>query len=107
MINGKGYEMARNQVDGVLEAVRYDSSGNIIVARAYERRGAVWSDWTLLERKILVEKLQQGKRFVTGVRKTYLGNVFETGHEVYYSAGHIVTNGLSSKRDLLSDTSIF
>jgi len=99
--------MARNKMDGVLEAVRYDSSGNIIVARAYERRGVVWSDRTLLERKDLIEKLQQGKHFFTGARKTFLGNEFEPVHEVHYSAGHVVTDGNASETDMLAGVSIF
>jgi len=99
--------MARNKVDGILEAVRYDSGGNIIVARAYERRGAVWSDRTLIERKDLIEKLLQGKHFFTGARKTFVGNEFDTVVEVHYSAGHIVTDGNASETDMLAGVSIF
>jgi len=99
--------MARSKIDGVIEAVRYAPDGTVTVARAYERRGAVWSDEILLERKDLVEKLKQGKRFVTGVRKTYVGSVFDTGTAVHLVGDHIVTNGQSTDRDILSGVAIF
>jgi hypothetical protein len=99
--------MARSNIDGVIEAVRYNSGGILTVARAYERRGAVWSDHVLLERKELVEQLKRGKRFVTGVRKNYLGSVFETGTAVHFTNDHIVTDGQTAARDLLVGVSIF
>ena len=46
--------------DGVIEAVRY-KSGKIEVVRAYERRGATFSDHVLLDRKELLERLRGGK----------------------------------------------
>ena len=99
--------MARSNIDGVIEAVRYNSGGILTVARTYERRGAVWSDHVLLERKELVEQLKKGKRFVTGVRKNYLGGVFETGPAVHFTNDHIVTDGQAAARDLLAGVSIF
>ena len=99
--------MARSKIDGVIEAVRYDPGGIISVARAYERRGAVWSDQILLERKDLVGKLKQGKRFVTGVRKTSLGSVFDTGPAVQYTSDHIISDGQTASRDMLAGVSIF
>ena len=59
------------------------------------------------ERKELVEQLKKGKRFVTGVRKAYLGSVFETGPAVHYTDEHIVTNGQAAARDLLVGVSVF
>jgi len=99
--------MAGKKIDGVIEAVRYSSGGVLSVARSYERHGAVWSDRVLLERKELVEQLKKGKRFVTGVRKAYLGSVFETGPAVHYTDEHIVTDGQAAKRDLLVGVSVF
>jgi hypothetical protein len=99
--------MASTKIDGVIEAVRYTSSGVLIVVRTYERHGAVWSDRILLDRKELVEQLKKGRRFVTGVRKAYLGSVFETGPAVHYTHEHIVTNGQAAGRDLLVGVSIF
>ncbi len=82
--------MARLTLDGVIEAVRYNPAGKIEVVRVYERRGLVWSDHILLNRQDLVERLKQGKKFATGVRKTYLGSVFETGPAVHYKDDHII-----------------
>ena len=55
------------QFDGVIEAVRY-KGGKIDIVRAYERRGATFSDHVLLTRKTLIERVEQGKRFVIGQR---------------------------------------
>jgi hypothetical protein len=99
--------MARTKIDGVIEAVRYTPGGVLTVVRTYERHGAVWSDQVLLERKELVEQLKKGKRFVTGVRKAYLGSVFETGSAVHYTDEHIVTSGQAAARDLLVGVSVF
>jgi hypothetical protein len=69
------------KVDGVIEAVRY-KGGKIELVRAYERRGATYSDYVLLDRKTLLERLSQGKHFVTGQRKKYLAGTFDVGKPV-------------------------
>jgi hypothetical protein len=99
--------MARSKIDGVIEAVRYNSDGILIVARTYERHGAVWSDRILLGRNELIEQLKKGKRFVTGARRTYLGSVFETGSVVHYTDNHILSGDKADSRDLLAGVSIF
>jgi hypothetical protein len=99
--------MARSKIDGVIEAVRYIAGGIITVARTYERRGAVWSDHILLERKDLVEQLKKGKHFVTGARKMYLGSEFKTGPAIHYIDDHILTDGQTATRDLLVGVTIF
>jgi hypothetical protein len=67
--------------DGVIEAVRYQG-GQIALVRAYERRGATFSDHVLLDRKALLERLKQGRRFVTGQRKELLASTFAVGKSV-------------------------
>ncbi len=67
--------------DGVIEAVRY-KSGKIEVVRAYERRGATFSDCVLLDRKTLVERMKKGKRFVTGSRKEFMASTFDLNKPV-------------------------
>ena len=64
--------------DGVIEAVRY-KGGKIDLVRAYERRGATFSDLVLLNRKTLIERIKQGKRFMTGERKEFMASTFEVG----------------------------
>lgn len=64
------------KVDGVIEAVRY-KNGHIVSVRAYERRGATYSDHVLLDRKDLLERIKNGKKFVTGTRKEFMASTFE------------------------------
>jgi hypothetical protein len=99
--------MTRTKLDGVIEAVHYTAGGKIAVIRAYERHGVVWSDHILLNRDELSERLRQGKHFVVGVRKNYLGSIFETGTRVYEAEGNIVTEELTRTRDLLTGVPVF
>jgi len=98
--------MAKPKIDGIIEAVRYDSDGHIAQARVYTRRGAVWSDGVVFDRKQLAEQIKQGKRFMTGRRALYLGSSFETGKPVKLSGDHIVT-GESAGQDHLSGIPVF
>jgi hypothetical protein len=66
------------KIDGVIESVRY-KNGQILMVRAYERRGATYSDRVLLERKALLERLQKGKHFVTGQREELKASTFKVG----------------------------
>jgi uncharacterized protein YjhX (UPF0386 family) len=99
--------MARPKFDGVIEAVRYAPNGRIILARLYERRGAVWTDHLLLDRKQLTERLKRGRRFVTGQRKPYRGGTFVTGNPVRLEGQNIVSNGASAMRDELTGVPVF
>lgn len=67
--------------DGIIEAVHF-KNGQIVTARAYERRGASFSDRVLIERKDLLERIKSGKKFLTGYRKEYLAGTFEAGKPV-------------------------
>ncbi|NJC97544.1 MAG: hypothetical protein C3F07_15395 [Anaerolineales bacterium] len=67
--------------DGVIEAVHY-KNGQVVTIRAYERRGAAFSDRVLMDRKDLVERLKKGKKFVVGTRKELMAGTFETGKPV-------------------------
>jgi len=99
--------MAQKKWDGVIEAVRYSPEGRLEVVRAYERHGVVWSDRIMLDRDELSERLKQGKRFVVGERKLYLGSVFSTGTAVCQTEGKIITEGQTAGRDLLTGVPIF
>jgi len=67
--------------DGIIEAVHY-KNGQIVTVRAYERRGATFSDRVLIERKDLLERIKSGKKFLTGTRKELWGSTFEEGQPV-------------------------
>jgi hypothetical protein len=62
--------------DGVIEAVRY-KNGQIEVVRAFERRGATFSDHIMVPRNELLERLKNGQKFVIGKRKELLASTFE------------------------------
>ena len=84
--------------DVVVEAVRY-KNGKIELVRVYERRGASFTDRILMDRKTLLERLKDGKRFVTGQRKEYLASTFEVGKPVKLVGGdgkQVVTTCLPS-----------
>ena len=67
--------------DGVIEAVHY-KNGQIVTVRAYERRGAAFSDRVLIERKDLLERIKNGKQFVIGVRQEFLAGTFSEAQTV-------------------------
>jgi len=67
--------------DGIIEAVRY-KNGQIITVRAYERRGAAFSDRMLIDRKDLLERIKNGKQFAVGTRMEFFAGTFNTGKSV-------------------------
>jgi hypothetical protein len=69
------------KMDGVIEAVRY-RNGQIVMVRAYERRGSSFSDHLLIPRRELLERLKKGKKFVTGSRRELLASTFVSGGAV-------------------------
>jgi hypothetical protein len=99
--------MAQKKPDYIVEAVRYSVEGNIAYIRVYERHGAVWSDHLLLERKEVSKRLAQGKCFVSGERKVYLGGVFNTGKALHQVDGKILIEEQTCSHDLLSGVPVF
>jgi hypothetical protein len=69
------------KIDGVIEAARY-KNGQITLVRAYERRGATFSDRVLVDRKTLLERLQKGKQYITGTREDLKASTFKLGKPV-------------------------
>ena len=94
--------MANKKFDGMIEAVRYGLDGKIELVRAYERRGATFSDVILISRDNLVARLKKGEKFVTGSRKEFLGSTFNTGKFVKLN-GEVITTGDSATRDQLDE----
>lgn len=64
------------KIDGVIESARY-KNGQILAVRAYERRGFTYSDRLVLDRKTLLERLQNGMTFVSGSRRDLMASTFE------------------------------
>jgi len=99
------------KIDGVIEAVRYNSNGQIALVRAYERRGVTFSDRVLLDRKTLLERLKAGKNFSTGQRKEFWASTFELGKSVKAVGNNgkefLTTRENAAQRDELEETPAF
>jgi hypothetical protein len=97
--------------DGVIEAVRYNSDGQIVLARGYELRGVAYSDRVLFDRDTLLKRLKEGKKFTTGQRKEYWGSTFDYGKSVKAlnkdGKDFITTRGDALQRDELEETPAF
>lgn len=97
--------------DGVIEAVRYNLDGQIALVRAYVRRGVTYSDRVLLDRETLVERLNAGKKFITGQRKEFLGSTFEFGKPVKIISvdekDYLSTHDGKQQRDEFEETPAF
>ena len=97
------------KIDGLIEAARF-KNGQIQFVRAYERRGSTYSDWVLLDRKTLIERLQKGKVFATGTRQDLMASTFNTDKPIMLikENGHeyIATNQ-NAKRDELENVPFF
>jgi hypothetical protein len=102
--------MAKQKIDGVVEAVRYNPSGQIEWVRAYERRGAAFTDRVLIDRADFIARLKAGKRFLVGKRIPYLGGTFETALQIQLAAKNgseiIVAGNSSTEHDHLEGVPI-
>lgn len=95
--------------DGVIEAVRY-RDGQIEVVRAFERRGAAFSDQVLIPRRELVKRLKDGRKFVVGKRMELLAGTFETGKPVQVvsrDGKEIISTRTDAERDELEQAPVF
>lgn len=62
--------------DGVIEAVRY-KNGQIELVRAFERRGAAFTDRIMLGRDEFLKRIKKGQKYVVGKRKEFLAGSFD------------------------------
>lgn len=95
--------------DGVIEAVRY-KNGQIAVVRAFERRGAAFSDRVLMDRKELLERLKEGRKFIVGKRKALLAGTFEEGKPVQLvsrDGKEFISTNPSADHDELEQAPVF
>jgi len=97
--------------DGVIEAVRYNPDGQIALVRGYELRGVTYSDRILLDRDTLLERLKNGKKFITGQRREYWASTFDFGKAVKAQTKDgkevITTRDDVPQRDELEETPAF
>jgi hypothetical protein len=95
--------------DGIIEAVRY-KNGQINIVRAYERRDASFSDRLLIDRKGLLERIKNGKRFFIGSRKEYMAGTFEEGKQVKVinsNGNEFISTRDAADHDELEETPFF
>ncbi|MFO7584768.1 MAG: hypothetical protein R6W69_08565 [Anaerolineales bacterium] len=92
--------------DIIITTVRYAPDGKIEMVRAFERRGATFSDHVLLSRDVLLEKIKDGKKCVSGRRKEFLAGTFEVDKTVQV-VGDFITTEPNAKQDSLQNVPIF
>lgn len=96
-------------IDGVIEAVRY-KNGQIVVVRAYERRGKTYSDCVLLDRKALLERVQNGQQFMVGSREEFRSSTFKINKLVMLvkqDDREFLATRVDTLRDELEETPLF
>jgi hypothetical protein len=95
--------------DAVIEAVRY-KGGKIDLVRVYERRWPTFSDRVLLDRKTLLQRMREGRRFVTGQRQEFMASTFDVD-KIVRTLGtderQIVTTLAESEHDQLEGVPAF
>lgn len=102
--------MAKQNFDGVVEAVHYSPDGQIKWARVYLRRGPTFTDRVLLDREALVGQLRAGKKFVAGRRVEFMAGTFEVSRPVHLAKVDgreiLLTEEAHSDRDCLENVPI-
>ena len=97
------------KIDGVVEAVRY-KNGQILMVRAYERRGATFSDRVLLDRRALLDRVRKGLQYVIGSREEFLASTFKTGRKIILikqDDRELLATSESATRDELEEVPAF
>lgn len=95
--------------DGVIEAVRY-KNGQIVLVRAFERRGAAFSDRVLMDRKELLDRIKDGKKFILGSRTQLMAGTFEEGKPVKivsHDSKDFISTRDGADRDELEQAPVF
>jgi hypothetical protein len=95
--------------DGIIESVHY-KNGQIVTVRAYERRGAAFSDRVLIDRKELLERIKSGKQFLTGVRREFWAGTFEEGKAIKVTSREgkdFISTREGADRDELEETPVY
>ena len=94
---------------GVIEAVRF-KDGQIVEVRAFERRGAAFSDRIMIPREMLLDRLKDGKKFVVGQRTEFLAGTFEAGKPVQvvsHNGNEFISTRSDGERDELEQVPFF
>ena len=91
-MRGHRIPKASRKLDVVIVAARYSKSGKKLdCGKAYVRRGPIWSDIQLLDRKDLIQRLEDKQCVVTG-RPTEIPGEFEVfNHLLPYGQDEVLT----------------
>ena len=96
--------------DGVIEAVRY-KNGQIEIVRAFERRGAAFTDRVMLNRQEFLDRLKKGKKYFVGKRKEFLAGTFEVQEKpvqvLDHSGKEIIATRAEADQDELEQAPVF
>ncbi len=68
--------MKKKPADLIIEAARLKPNGQLVFVRAYQRRGATFSDCIILTRSEVLEEIQKGKSVATGQREQFMASTF-------------------------------
>ena len=74
--------MAKSKYDGVVVAVHYYPNKQVAWVRAYLRNGPIFTDRIVLDRQVLIEQLNAGKKFVVGNRVQYRAGTFKVSDPI-------------------------
>jgi hypothetical protein len=97
--------MPNDKYDGVIEAVHYQTDGQVDWVRGYLRRGAAWGDRVILKRAELVKAIQAGKQMMIGQRVEFMAGTFNVSTPVNVTGPsgkeNLVTTSSNVDHDLL------
>ena len=89
------------QIDLVIISARYaPEDGRLALVQAYQRRGPIWSDILLYDRKRLVDLMQEGEQVATGRPKEIPGD-FRILARVRLESGRLVVEERQGLGELL------
>ena len=74
--------LRRPKIDIVVVAVRYENPETVSWVRAFERRGATWSDRRMIQRTDLIDRILAGEKVVVGKRIEFEAGTFDTGEDL-------------------------
>jgi hypothetical protein len=80
-VRGARVPSSVRRVDLIVVAARYSPERRLEWVQAYERRGRVWSDKVVLDRRALLDRLQRKQRVHSGAEREIPGD-FEVGPAV-------------------------
>jgi hypothetical protein len=110
MLKYTGSNGMAKKFDGVIEAVRY-KDGKIEIVRAFERRGAAFTDRVMLNRKEFLDRLKKGKKYLVGQRKQFLAGTFDVQEKPVQVIGkdgqEIISTQAGSDHDELEQAPVF